>query len=111
MQPFLGPGRRLMVHRRIDDPDELRRRLRTVHCYIATPFRADDLMTIDQGALASNIAAIVERGVQVVAVGGGTGECEQLSVDELASVARTAVEAVGDRAVVIAGLPPDLAEA
>jgi dihydrodipicolinate synthase/N-acetylneuraminate lyase len=95
----------------VHDPAALRDRLRGVHCYVATPFRADDLLAVDHDALRANLAAIVERGVRVVAVGGGTGECEQLSVAELLAIARTAVQAVAGRAVVIAGLPPDLAEA
>jgi len=90
---------------------DLRDRLRTVHCYAATPFLADDLLAVDHAALASNLDAIVRRGVRVIAVGGGTGECEQLSTGELAAVARTAAEAIAGRAVLIAGLPPDLAEA
>jgi dihydrodipicolinate synthase/N-acetylneuraminate lyase len=89
----------------------LRDRLRDVHCYVATPFRADDLLAVDHDALAGNLEAIVGRGVGVVAVGGGTGECEQLSIAELADVARTAARVVRGRAVLIAGLPPDLAEA
>jgi 4-hydroxy-tetrahydrodipicolinate synthase len=43
-------------------------------------------------------------------VGGGTGECEQLAHAELAAIARTATDAAAGRAVVIAGLPPDIAE-
>jgi 4-hydroxy-tetrahydrodipicolinate synthase len=107
----IGSEARVMTRRRIDDEAELRQRLKAVHCYVATPFRDDDLLAVDHAAMAANIDAIVERGVRVVAVGGGTGECEQLSAAELAAVARTAVGAVGDRAVVIAGLPPDLTEA
>jgi 4-hydroxy-tetrahydrodipicolinate synthase len=93
------------------DMTDLRDRLRTVHCYVATPFRTDDLLAVDHGALARNLEAIVARGVSCVAVGGGTGECEQLSPAELLAVARTAAGVVGDRAVLIAGLPPNLAEA
>jgi dihydrodipicolinate synthase/N-acetylneuraminate lyase len=89
----------------------LREQLRDVHCYVATPFQASDLLAVDHDALVGNLEAILGRGVRVVAVGGGTGECEQLSVAELAAVARTAAGAVAGRAVLIAGLPPDLAEA
>jgi dihydrodipicolinate synthase/N-acetylneuraminate lyase len=89
----------------------LRDRLRDVHCYVATPFRADDLLAVDHDALAGNLEAILGRGVGVIAVGGGTGECEQLSIAELAGVARTAARIVRGRAVLIAGLPPDLAGA
>jgi dihydrodipicolinate synthase/N-acetylneuraminate lyase len=93
------------------DAGQLRAGLRTVHAYAVTPFRPDDLLSVDHRALSANLTATVDRGVGVIAVGGGTGECEQLSTTELAEIARTAVQAVGDRAIVIAGLPPNMAEA
>lgn len=89
----------------------LRKALTTVHTYAVTPFRPDDPLTVDHDALAANLGFVVDGGVTVVAVGGGTGEVDALSADELVAVARTAVETVGDRAVVIATAPGNLAEA
>ena len=90
---------------------ELRAALRTVHTYAVTPFRPDDLSAVDHEALAANLRFLVEHGVSVVAVGGGTGEVDALSPDELVAVARTAVEVLGGRAVVVATAPGNLAEA
>jgi dihydrodipicolinate synthase/N-acetylneuraminate lyase len=90
---------------------ELREALKTVHTYAVTPFHADDLFAIDHDALAANLGFLVDGGVSVIAVGGGTGEVDALSPAELVAVARTAVESVGRRAVIIATVPGNLAEA
>lgn len=87
----------------------LRDRLRNVHTYAVTPFRDDDLFAVDHDALATNLSFLVDHGVQVVAVDGGTGECEALSEAELIAVASTAVDVVASRAVVIATVPGNLA--
>jgi dihydrodipicolinate synthase/N-acetylneuraminate lyase len=89
----------------------LRERLKTVHTYAVTPFHDDDLLRIDHDALAANLGFLVDEGIGVIAVGGGTGEVDALSPDELVAVARTAVAAAAGRAVVVAGLPGNLAEA
>jgi dihydrodipicolinate synthase/N-acetylneuraminate lyase len=90
---------------------ELRERLKAVHTYAVTPFRTDDLLAVDHDAMAANLVFLVEAGVEVIAVGGGTGEVDALSTDELRTIARTAVEAVAGRAVVIATVPGNVAEA
>lgn len=89
----------------------LRTALKTVHTYVATPFRPDDPFSVDYDALSENIDHVVNEGVRVIAVGGGTGEVEQLTPQELVGIARTARETVGNRAVLIAALPPNLGEA
>lgn len=90
---------------------DLRERLKTVHTYAVTPFREDDLLAIDHDGLAANIEFLIERGIGVVAVGGGTGEADALSQRELIDVAETAVGTVDGRALVIAAVPGNLAEA
>ncbi|UCC74263.1 MAG: dihydrodipicolinate synthase family protein [Gemmatimonadota bacterium] len=87
---------------------ELKEKLINVHTYAITPFKADDLLQLDLDAFARNLTFLVERGIKVVAVGGGTGEFEALTNDELEALARTALETVGERALVIATLPPNL---
>lgn len=87
----------------------LRDRLRNVHTYAVTPFRDDDLFAIDRDALAANLSFLVDQGVKVVAVGGGTGECEALSEAELVTVASIAVEVLAGRALVISTVPGNLA--
>lgn len=90
---------------------ELRRDLKAVHTYAVTPFRDDDQLAVDHDALAANLGFLVERGVRVVAVGGGTGEIDALSREELVEIARTAKAAIGGRAILIATAPGNLAEA
>jgi dihydrodipicolinate synthase/N-acetylneuraminate lyase len=87
---------------------ELKEKLINVHTYAITPFKADDLLQLDLDAFARNVTFLVERGIKVVAVGGGTGEFEALTNDELEALARTALETVGERALIIATLPPNL---
>jgi len=53
----------------------------------------------------------VKRGVKICAVGGGTGEADALSHEEQLRIAQLALEAVGDRALVVATLPGNLGEA
>jgi dihydrodipicolinate synthase/N-acetylneuraminate lyase len=86
-------------------------RLKNVHSYVVTPFAADDLLRVDLAALAANVEFQLERGVQVIAVGGGTGEIEALAPAELEKIARTALGVAGSRTLVIAGLPGNLAQA
>lgn len=85
--------------------------LKNVHVYAVTPFAEENILRIDLSALAGNLEFLLERGVKVIAVGGGTGEIESLSVDELEMLARTALEVVDRRALVIACLPGNLREA
>ena len=46
--------------------DGLRERLRAVHCYAVTPFRAED-PAIDEAALASNLDWLIEHRGRVIA--------------------------------------------
>ena len=89
-------------------PSELKERLINVHTYAVTPFKADDLYQVDHEAFARNLEFLVSSGMKVVAIGGGTGEFEALTNAELEAMARTALETIGDRALVIATLPPNL---
>lgn len=92
------------------DP-QLKEQLRNVHTYAVTPFLDSDLMEIDREGFVSNLEFLIERGMRVIAVGGGTGEIETLSVEELTWLAETALRVAGDRALVIACLPGNLQEA
>lgn len=91
--------------------NDLRRRLRNVHVYAVTPFDRDDVAKVDVGALERNLDRIVNEGVRVVAVGGGTGEFEALSNDEFEAIVDAALRTVGDRALVVATLPANLRNA
>lgn len=84
--------------------------LREVHVYVTTPF-TDDLLKVDLDALQNNLNGLVDRGVRICAVGGGTGEADALSHDEQFEIAKAALESVGKRALVVATLPGNLGEA
>ena len=84
--------------------------LREVHVYVTTPF-TDDLLRVDLDALQKNLHGLVDRGVRICAVGGGTGEADALSHDEQFEIAKAALESVGKRALVVATLPGNLGEA
>lgn len=91
-------------------PTALLNKLKEVHVYITTPF-TDDLLKVDSNALQSNLDGLLKRGVKICAVGGGTGEADALSSSEQLLLAKNALEAVGDRALVVATLPGNLGEA
>ncbi len=90
--------------------DDLKEQVRNVHAYAVTPF-SDDLLSVDLENYGKNIEFMLDRGVKVVVVGGGTGEVHSLSVDELETMARHALKVVGDRALVIPALPDNLGDA
>lgn len=92
-------------------PAELKQRLVNVHTYAVTPFVPEDVLSVDLDAFERNISFLADRGMKVIAVGGGTGEFESLTAQEYIDLARVALDAVGDRALVIATLPPNLNEA
>jgi 4-hydroxy-tetrahydrodipicolinate synthase len=68
---------------------------------IVTPFRTDGSIDVDRfRELAQHL---VENGSDGIVVAGSTGESPTLSDDEKLELFRAAVDAVGDRATVIAG--------
>ena len=89
---------------------ELCNRLKTVHTYVATPF-SDDLRHLDLAGFEQNLEFLVEHGMKVIAVGGGTGEIEALTVDDLETLVGTALRTVGGRALIIGCLPSNMGEA
>lgn len=91
-------------------PQTLLDALREVHVYVTTPF-TDDLMKVDVDSLQKNLNGLVERGVRICAVGGGTGEADALAHEEQFEIAKAALESVGKRALVVATLPGNLGEA
>lgn len=87
---------------------ELADQLKNVHTYVVTPFQQDNLLKIDTDALTNNLRFVVDSGVRVVALGGGTGECEALTPDEHILVTRTALDTVGGEALVVATVPGNI---
>lgn len=83
----------------------LKDQLKNVHAYAITPFRKDDLTQIDTAGFAQNLNFLIEQGVRVLSIGGGTGEINALSIDELATLCRVGLDAAAERALVIPTLP------
>lgn len=90
---------------------ELRQQLKTVHAYAVTPFRPGDLLRVDWEGFAGNLRFLVDAGVRVINVGGGTGEIDALSADELGRLGEVALETAGGAALVTPTLPGNSAAA
>ena len=84
---------------------DLRDRLKTVHAYAVTPFRSDDVLSVNEEGFAGNLDFLVQAGLRVINVGGGTGEIDALTSSELARIAEVALATVGDRALITPTLP------
>ena len=72
--------------------DELKNRLKHVHAYAVTPFEPQDLLKIDLSGFARNLEFMIERGIKIIAIAGGTGEINALTPKELEQLTRTALD-------------------
>lgn len=77
-------------------------RLKSVVVTNATPFAADG--SVDLDAARRQATYMVDRGIQVVVPCGNTGEFTSLVLREAKDVTAAVAEAVGDRALVVAGV-------
>ena len=75
--------------------------LGTILTAMVTPFDAD--LAVDHAKLARMADYLIANGSDGLVVAGTTGESPTLTDDEKAALFRTVVEAVGDRATVVAG--------
>ncbi|NKY59681.1 4-hydroxy-tetrahydrodipicolinate synthase [Nocardia flavorosea] len=73
----------------------------TVGVAMVTPFSAEGKLDIDTGVILAH--RLVERGVDLLAISGTTGESPTTTESEKADLLRAVVDAVGNRATVIAG--------
>ncbi|MEV6321762.1 4-hydroxy-tetrahydrodipicolinate synthase [Nocardia sp. NPDC051787] len=73
----------------------------TVGVAMVTPFSADGKLDVDAGVALA--ARLVGRGVDLLAISGTTGESPTTTESEKADLLRAVVDAVGERATVIAG--------
>ncbi|GAA5083024.1 4-hydroxy-tetrahydrodipicolinate synthase [Nocardia iowensis] len=73
----------------------------TVGVAMVTPFGADGKLNVDAGVALA--ARLVDRGVDLLAISGTTGESPTTTESEKADLLRAVVDAVGTRATVIAG--------
>ena len=89
--------------------DAIRQKLKAVHAYAVTPFLKEDVFKLNLQGLRRNIRFLIEAGVEVINVGGGTGEIDALTPMELETLAQTALEVAGSEAVVTPTLPANTA--
>ncbi|HZU14959.1 MAG TPA: dihydrodipicolinate synthase family protein [Chloroflexota bacterium] len=80
----------------------LRERLKTVVVTTVTPLQPDG--SIDYATAARHARFLVDHGIQVVVPAGNTGEFASLGLDETHRLVATVVDAVADRAMVLAGV-------
>ena len=85
---------------------DLRAHLINVHTYVVTPFHDD--LSLNSDALQSNLEFLIDQGVKVLAMGGGTGEFEALTPDEHVTITRLALERAKDQAFVVATVPGNI---
>ncbi len=90
---------------------ELRDRLRDVHAYVVTPFNREDPGRIDMSAQETNVGFLIEQGVKVLNIGGGTGEVNALSNAELTTLTQSAFYIAGPCTLVVPTLPGNLGDA
>ena len=72
---------------------------------LVTPFTDDQ--EIDEEATRREIEYMIEVGVHGIVLGGSSGEGEKLAVEEVCRLAEIAVDQVGGRVPVIAGVIED----
>ncbi|MFE7746719.1 4-hydroxy-tetrahydrodipicolinate synthase [Nocardia sp. NPDC057455] len=73
----------------------------TVGVAMVTPFSADGKLDVDAGVALA--ARLIDRGIDLLAISGTTGESPTTTESEKADLLRAVVDAVGKRATVIAG--------
>ncbi len=89
-------------------PEDLKRRLKHVHAFVVSPFKRNDVSQLDLEGLRGNLSYMVDRGVRVLCLGGGTGEVNALTAEELIRMTEVGLEVAGDRTLVIPALPGNL---
>lgn len=83
-------------------PDELQARIKGMLSFPVTPF--DGRGEVDLPRYREHLRYMLESGADALFVCGGTGEFYSLSLDEYRALVRAAVEEVGGRAPVVAGM-------
>src|SRR5918998_3880660 len=73
----------------------------TIGVAMVTPFSADGKLDVDSGVRLA--AHLVDGGCDLLVLSGTTGESPTTSVEEKADLLRAVVDAVGERATIVAG--------
>src|SRR4029453_13321188 len=81
---------------------QLRSRLGGVISFPCTPFKEN--LTLDLPGFRKNLRKLAEHDLCAIVVGAGTGEIHSLSTEEHAAVVKAAVEEIGGRRLVLAGV-------
>ncbi len=92
-------------------PEDMKDQLKNTHAFVVTPFEKGNLRRLDENALERNLGFLIENGVKVLSIGGGTGEVNALSNSELETLSRTAFDIAGSGPLVIPTLPENLGAA
>ena len=92
-------------------PEDLKNQLKNTHAFVVTPFEKGDRGRLDANALERNAGFLIEHGVKVLSIGGGTGEVNALSNSELVTLTRTAFDMARSGPLVIPTLPENLGAA
>ena len=90
---------------------DIKEQLINVHCYAVTPFKGKNLLEIDLDAFSSNLEFLINKGVKVIAIGGGTGEIEALNNAEMKILLKTAMEIGNEKVLIIPSVPGNFSEA
>ena len=91
--------------------EDLKNRLKNTHAFVVTPFERQDYGRLDVNALERNVGFLIEHGVKVLNLGGGTGEVNALANSELVTLTKTAFDMAGSSPLVIPTLPENLGAA
>jgi 5-dehydro-4-deoxyglucarate dehydratase len=83
-------------------PAQLRSRLGGVIAFPCTPFKSN--LTLDLAGFRKNLRRLVEHDLCAIVVGAGTGEIHSLTPDEHLGVVKAAVDEVGGRLPLLAGV-------
>lgn len=83
-------------------PAQLRSQLGGVIAFPCTPF--DDRLKLDLAGFRQNLRRLVDHDLCAIVVGAGTGEIHSLSTEEHIAVVKAAVDEIGGRRPVLAGV-------
>ncbi len=83
-------------------PAQLRSQLGGVIAFPCTPF--DDRLKLDLAGFRKNLRRLVDHDLCAIVVGAGTGEIHSLSTEEHIAVVKAAVDEIGGRRPVLAGV-------
>jgi len=83
-------------------PAQLRARLGGVIAFPCTPFKAN--LALDLLGFRANLRRLVDHDLCAIVVGAGTGEIHSLSPDEHLTIVKAAIEEIGGRIPVMAGV-------